>query len=239
MGLFRQVPLGIVVTTNLPLVPRMKARRTASRPPINGIKDSIMSAISINKPINAERDIYQDDFSEDIKVCEALGLTGQLTLLNTKNNKIQTDFAHCKVSKEDYAIWRKFCPGLYSTLIDQRYYYERHISRYIFDSIPPPVLKHWNYIKQNYDFDFFEIRTREATTPYSDPLLFGHLGQDIFLLARWDSESPDMLSFEQVKAIIMKDEAKENTKAMMESLIPILLLGSGIALVACGIISRI
>lgn len=130
---------------------------------------------------------------EGAELAKKLGLKQQALRYQMSGVDIRTTFAEFLLSGTELTIWRNFCPTSYVEGTEK-------LEAYHFDTIPVPVLKHWNNLKQQYPFDHFEIWTTEepAKAVASDPLLIGIFEGAFYLLARWGKEAKDLLSYNEV-----------------------------------------
>ncbi len=130
---------------------------------------------------------------EGAKLAKKLGLKQQAVRYQMTGTDIRTTFAEFLLSENELTIWRNYCPTSY---IEGT----KEFEAYRFETVPVPVLKHWNELKQQHPFDHFEIWTTEqpARATASDPLLIGVFEGGFYLLARWGKEAKDLLSYSEV-----------------------------------------
>lgn len=110
------------------------------------------------------------------------------------------------LSADETTLWAFHCPTRYVPGGGDGV---RALEQYAFDSVPVEVMRHWKSIKDNYNFDRFEVWTTERTPRATDPLLIGVIGATNYLLARWGLESPEQLPLQQI--------AEEQYRRGMES----------------------
>lgn len=130
---------------------------------------------------------------EGAKLAEKLGLKQQAVRYQMTGTDIRTTFAEFLLSETELTIWRNYCPTSYVEGTEE-------FEAYRFETVPVPVLKHWDELKQQHPFDHFEIWTTEqrARATASDPLLIGVFEGGFYLLARWGKEAKDLLSYSEV-----------------------------------------
>lgn len=130
---------------------------------------------------------------EGAKLAERLGLKQQAVRYQMTGTDIRTTFAEFLLSETEQIIWRNYCPTSYVEGTEE-------FEAYRFETVPVPVLKHWDELKQKHPFDHFEIWTTEqrARTNASDPLLIGVFEGGFYLLARWGKEAKDLLSYSEI-----------------------------------------
>ncbi len=142
--------------------------------------------------------------SEAAAIAEELGLTVQAARYG-KRTDIAEQFGHVCLSDDEWSVWDAFCPTAYFENRTGRV--GESFSDYGFDLIPAPVLKYWRDVKRDYAFDEFQIWTVEENK--QDPLLIGIYAGAHYLLARWGTESPELLPFHEV-ARQVADRFKES-----------------------------
>ncbi len=118
------------------------------------------------------------------------------------------------LTADEVTIWHHHCPTAYVTTAPADG--QKSLADYGFDSIPVEVMRHWKSVKDNYNFDTFQVWTTERTRRATDPLLIGIIGQKLYLLARWGLESPENESIVSVCRELLKGSNPKDVRHWQE-----------------------
>lgn len=103
------------------------------------------------------------------------------------------------ISNEELALWGKWLPTSYRTDVTRANMYDRPWEAYQFDPIPIAIRERIATIREQQLFEVLEIRTPEQTYIHEDPVFFGWIGSDAYLVARWAESDASLLTIDQLQ----------------------------------------
>ena len=128
-------------------------------------------------------------------------------LISEERSRLLKALGFEEISIVDYEIWKKFLPTGYGYAPSDRRWWNGARGSYKFDYPPVPILEWIGEVLEGGMFSGLEIRTTEAVvTPKNlDPALFGVLSDptQIFLLARWGESDANLITFEEIKQLVL------------------------------------
>lgn len=153
------------------------------------------------KPAHLDADSKRIAYiKEKIDLARSLGLYAQVKQLITALSELEKGglIDTPPMSEAEKLIWGAWLPTVYS---DSSWIPKSKLADYNFDRIPQPVLKQWKKHRDSGLFDEFEIWAPEVQQP--DPVLVGVIGSRRYLLARWGESDANLVSFDDIKKILV------------------------------------
>lgn len=195
------------------------------------VKPEQVQAISIHEktaiPIELETALFAT--KEKIRLAKRIGMQDLAQREEVEYERLseKAKFAGRKVcieelgytplSKEEYDLWSQWLPTSYQTTATTRVDNTHSIRawvQYQFDSIPISVGELIAALKDKGLFEYLEIRTPEQ--PRSpDPVLFGWLDNQPYLLTRWAESDESLVTIEQIKqGLVVRRKANRHDNWM-------------------------